>query len=120
MLRIYGTLSAKYSLRKKLANTVQDSVPQEYEETFQLGDEQQYIFDLIENSKRNFFITGRAGTGKSVLLRHFVRNTSKRVIVLAPTGVAAINIHGQTLHAFFAFDHSALDPSSVWINVETA
>lgn len=108
------------ALRKKLANTVQDSVPQEYEETFQLGDEQQYIFDLIENSKRNFFITGRAGTGKSVLLRHFVRNTSKRVIVLAPTGVAAINIHGQTLHSFFAFDHSALDPSSVWINVETA
>jgi len=92
----------------------------DFEDAFQLGDDQQYAFNLLEGTNKNLFITGRAGTGKSVLLRYFVRHTAKRVIVLAPTGVAAINVHGQTLHSFFAFDHSALDPKDVWINVETA
>jgi len=60
-------------------------------------------FDLIENSKRNIFITGKAGTGKSTLLKHFRDSTSKNIIVLAPTGVAAVNIKGQTIHSFFRF-----------------
>jgi len=108
------------ALKRKLTGTALNSHSQDYEEPLQLGDEQLSAFNLLENTKRNFFITGRAGTGKSVLLRHFVRHTSKKVIVLAPTGVAAINVHGQTLHSFFAFDHSVLDPNNVWINVETA
>ncbi len=49
------------------------------------------------------FITGKAGTGKSTLLNHFRKNTQKKVAVLAPTGVAALNVHGQTLHSFFGF-----------------
>ncbi|MBT3865281.1 AAA family ATPase [Candidatus Peregrinibacteria bacterium] len=56
---------------------------------------------LLENSTENLFITGNAGTGKSTLLEHFKKTTEKKVAVLAPTGVAALNIEGQTIHSFF-------------------
>ncbi|CAL7962054.1 ATP-dependent DNA helicase PIF1 [Gammaproteobacteria bacterium] len=60
-------------------------------------------FKLIENSKRNLLILGKAGTGKSTFL-HFCRDrTTKKMAVLAPTGVAAINIGGVTIHSFFGF-----------------
>ncbi len=60
-------------------------------------------YDLLENTTANIFITGEAGTGKSTLLQYFREHTSKRIVVLAPTGVAAINVHGQTIHSFFRF-----------------
>jgi ATP-dependent DNA helicase PIF1 len=59
--------------------------------------------DLIEKENRNLFITGRAGTGKSTLLRYLRTITGKRTVVLAPTGVSALNVHGQTIHSFFRF-----------------
>lgn len=59
--------------------------------------------DSMENSSRHVFITGKAGTGKSTLLQHFRDNTRKKVAVIAPTGVAALNINGQTIHSFFGF-----------------
>lgn len=59
--------------------------------------------DLMENTKRHLFITGRAGTGKSTLLDYFRKQTRKNVAVLAPTGVAAVNVRGQTIHSFFGF-----------------
>lgn len=49
------------------------------------------------------FITGRAGTGKSTLLKHFRETTKLAVPVLAPTGVAALNVDGETIHRFFHF-----------------
>lgn len=58
---------------------------------------------LMENSEDHVFITGKAGTGKSTLLRHFRSSTKKNIVVLAPTGVAAVNIQGQTIHSFFKF-----------------
>jgi hypothetical protein len=58
---------------------------------------------LLEKSNRNIFITGKAGTGKSTLLNYFRDHTSKNVAVLAPTGVAAVNVRGQTIHSFFGF-----------------
>ncbi|OGC03986.1 AAA family ATPase [candidate division WOR-1 bacterium RIFOXYA12_FULL_43_27] len=58
---------------------------------------------LIENTGKNVFITGKAGTGKSTLLDYFRNQTKKRVVVLAPTGVAAINVGGETIHSFFHF-----------------
>ncbi|MCX7943368.1 MAG: AAA family ATPase [Deltaproteobacteria bacterium] len=60
-------------------------------------------YKLMEKSKKNVIITGRAGTGKSTLIKYFIENTNKNVVVLAPTGVAAINIGGQTIHSFFKF-----------------
>ena len=66
-----------------------------------INDEFKSAFDIMENTKECLFITGKAGTGKSTLLRYFKANTGKKVIVLAPTGVAAINVGGQTIHSFF-------------------
>ena len=57
--------------------------------------------DAMENSSANILITGRAGTGKSTLLDHFRSVTGKQIAVLAPTGVAAVNVAGQTIHSFF-------------------
>ena len=54
-------------------------------------------------SNRNVFITGKAGTGKSTLLSYFRSHTGKKIVVLAPTGVAALNIQGETIHSFFGF-----------------
>lgn len=60
-------------------------------------------FDIMEYSYDNLFLTGRAGTGKSTLLSYFKEKTSKKIVVLAPTGVAALNVGGQTIHSFFRF-----------------
>ncbi len=60
-------------------------------------------FDLMEKTNKNIFLTGKAGTGKSTLLSYFRNKTKKNVVVLAPTGVAALNIKGQTIHSFFEF-----------------
>ncbi|HQS84268.1 MAG: AAA family ATPase [Alphaproteobacteria bacterium 16-39-46] len=62
--------------------------------------------DLMENTSQNIFITGRAGVGKSTLLTYFREQTKKKIAVLAPTGVAAINVQGQTIHSFFKFKPS--------------
>lgn len=58
---------------------------------------------LFEETGQHVFLTGRAGTGKSTLLQHFRDHTRKRLAVLAPTGVAAVNVKGQTIHSFFGF-----------------
>jgi ATP-dependent exoDNAse (exonuclease V) alpha subunit len=58
---------------------------------------------LFEATRQHVFLTGRAGTGKSTLLQHFRDTTRKRLAVLAPTGVAAVNVQGQTIHSFFGF-----------------
>lgn len=68
-----------------------------------LNPEFQKAYELMEKTDKNVFITGRAGTGKSTLLTYFRNNTKKKVVVLAPTGVAAINVRGQTIHSFFKF-----------------
>lgn len=67
----------------------------------QLSPEQQAVFDAIETTQQNLFITGRAGTGKSTLLNHLSENTSKQIVICAPTGVAALNVGGQTIHSLF-------------------
>lgn len=59
--------------------------------------------DLMEETSLNVFITGKAGTGKSTLLEFFRSSTKKKIVVLAPTGVAALNVKGQTIHSFFKF-----------------
>jgi len=66
-----------------------------------LSPEQQKILNLLENTSSHYFITGKAGTGKSVLLQFFKENSAKKVVVCAPTGVAALNVGGQTIHSLF-------------------
>lgn len=59
--------------------------------------------NLMERTHKNVFITGKAGTGKSTLLNYFSETSGKNIAVIAPTGVAAINVGGQTIHSFFGF-----------------
>lgn len=66
-----------------------------------LSEEQQELFQLIEDTGEHVFITGRAGTGKSTLLQHFAWHTKKQIAICAPTGVAALNVEGQTIHSLF-------------------
>jgi len=68
-----------------------------------LNDDFRHALDLLEQSNANIFLTGRAGTGKSTLLQLFRDTTKKKTVVVAPTGVAALNVRGQTIHSFFGF-----------------
>jgi len=70
-------------------------------EDVELTEEFTRIIDLLEHTDRCIFVTGRAGTGKSTLLRYFRAKTKKNIVVVAPTGIAAINVEGQTIHSFF-------------------
>jgi len=74
--------------------------------TIELNEQFRRALDLMERTSKNVFITGRAGTGKSTLLDYWRNTTEKRVAVLAPTGVAALNVKGQTIHSFFGFKPS--------------
>ena len=67
----------------------------------------------MEDAEDPLFITGRAGTGKSTLLSYFVKNTKKKVVVLAPTGIAALHVGGQTIHSFFGFPPRPLKKSEL-------
>lgn len=78
-----------------------------------LNDEFKNIVDQLERSNQNFFITGRAGTGKSTLLQLFRNTTRKKVAVLAPTGIAALNVKGQTLHSFFGLPPKMVTPKEL-------
>lgn len=60
-------------------------------------------FTTLEKTDTNLLITGKAGTGKSTFLEYFVNHTKKSCVVLAPTGVAALNVNGETIHSFFHF-----------------
>ena len=69
-----------------------------------LTDEFKYIIGKIENTTNNYFITGKAGTGKSTLLQYLFNSSKKKCVLVAPTGRSAINIGGQTIHSFFQLD----------------
>lgn len=71
------------------------------EPPLRLAPEQQAVYDTIETTREHIFVTGRAGTGKSTLLNHLADNTSKQLVICAPTGVAALNVGGQTIHSLF-------------------
>ena len=81
-----------------------------------LTDEFKYIINVLENSNSNVFISGKAGTGKSTLLKYFCKRTSKHYVLLAPTGVAALNIKGQTIHSFFKFPPKLLNKSDIKVD----
>ena len=72
--------------------------------------ELQQALQIIQYTRRSLFLTGKAGTGKSTFLRHICANTKKKHIILAPTGIAAINAGGSTLHSFFKLPFHPLLP----------
>jgi len=78
-----------------------------------LSEEQRRLFDYIESTENNVFVTGRAGTGKSTLLTYLIENTEKRIAVCAPTGVAALNVGGATIHSLFGFPFGILGKQDI-------
>ncbi|HMQ49513.1 MAG TPA: AAA family ATPase [Saprospiraceae bacterium] len=83
------------------------------QQPFELSKDFQYVLNLLEKEGKNVFITGRAGTGKSTLLQLFRQTTRKKIAVLAPTGVAALNVKGQTIHSFFRFPPKPLSRNEI-------
>ena len=75
--------------------------------------ELQAALQLVEHTNRSLFLTGKAGTGKSTFLRYICTQTKKKYVVLAPTGIAAINAGGSTLHSFFKLPFHPLLPDDV-------
>ncbi len=69
-------------------------------------------WDFVENTGRSIFLTGKAGTGKTTFLKTVVERSRKRSVVVAPTGVAAINAGGVTIHSFFQLPFSSYVPGS--------
>lgn len=79
----------------------------------EISPEFQHALDVIERQGQSVFITGKAGTGKSTFLHYLREATTKGTAILAPTGVAALNVGGQTIHSFFRFPPTLLDPHSI-------
>ncbi|MBQ2195723.1 MAG: AAA family ATPase, partial [Prevotella sp.] len=73
--------------------------------------ELQNALQIIQYTRHSLFLTGKAGTGKSTLLRYIASTTKKKNIILAPTGIAAINVGGSTLHSFFKLPFHPLLPN---------
>ena len=69
------------------------------------------VMEMVEKTNRSLFITGKAGTGKTTMLRNIVSRRFKKAIVVAPTGVAAINAEGVTIHSFFQLPIRPLAPT---------
>lgn len=74
--------------------------------------EQQMAYNLVEKTNCCLFITGRAGTGKTTFIRNIQESIHKNFLVLAPTGIAALNVGGQTMHSFFGFPLEVVVPET--------
>ena len=70
----------------------------------------QDAWGVLQRTHRSMFLTGKAGTGKSTFLKYIRANTKKKTIVLAPTGIAAVNVGGQTMHSFFKIPFKPMVP----------
>jgi ATP-dependent exoDNAse (exonuclease V) alpha subunit len=69
----------------------------------EINEQFERALQIMNETPKHLFVTGKAGTGKSTLLEYFREHTGKKIVVLAPTGVAALNVRGQTVHSFFRF-----------------
>lgn len=78
----------------------------------EMNQEARLAWNIIENTNANLFLTGKAGTGKTTFLKELREHSPKRMIVLAPTGIAAINAGGVTIHSFFQLPLSPYLPGT--------
>ncbi len=77
-----------------------------------ITDEMARALEIVQNTNESLYITGKAGTGKTTFLKYLVENISKRFIITAPTGVAAVNAGGITLHSFLNIPFGPLGPTA--------
>ncbi|KHD08068.2 hypothetical protein PN36_30405 [Candidatus Thiomargarita nelsonii] len=93
-------------------NFVEPPKPTKIIDGIEISGEFEQAVELM-NSGQNVFITGRAGTGKSTLLQYWQKQAEKKVVILAPTGIAALNVGGQTIHSFCGFPPRLFYPDSL-------
>lgn len=94
---IEDTVIESEKIEKKLDDILEDMI---------ITEEMQSVIDIIAKDEfKMIFLTGKAGTGKSVFLKYLKNKILKNAVFLAPTGIASINIGGQTIHSFFKFKH---------------
>jgi len=79
----------------------------------QTNSELELALNFIEKTDRNLFITGKAGTGKTTFLHQIKKESLKRMVIVAPTGVAAINAKGVTIHSFFQMPFGPILPNQI-------
>ena len=90
-------------------------------ETLRRTNPEQYnAYQMIANTHNSFFLTGKAGTGKTTFLKQIQKEISKNFLLLAPTGLAAINLGGQTIHSFFGFSSGLSSVFCSGMNMHTA
>lgn len=77
-----------------------------------LNREQQKAFELVKNTNSSLFITGKAGTGKTTFVKRIQEEINKTFLVLAPTGIAALKVGGQTIHSVFRFPFDVITPET--------
>lgn len=77
--------------------------------------EQHYAYEMIAKTSHSFFLTGKAGTGKTTFIRKVCKEVPKNFLLLAPTGLAAMNLGGQTIHSFFGFKFGVLGPGEIGV-----
>ena len=90
----------------------------EPEALYQANNELNQAWEIVEETGNNLFLTGRAGTGKTTFLKKFRERSDKRMVVLAPTGIAAINAQGTTLHSFFQLPFSPYLPGKGFVSAD--
>ncbi|SHG43921.1 UvrD-like helicase C-terminal domain-containing protein [Chryseolinea serpens] len=99
------------------------ALPELYKRDFKIPDGYenddvvQGLFNRIEQSNDSFFITGKAGTGKSTFIHYFSQATKKKIVKVAFTGIAAINVGGSTIHSLFRFPTKPLMPGDEEIKI---
>lgn len=126
-IKINGDNNESTKLHKQIENITtikKDSTKLNVTENFKynkeqeivLSKEQSEIFKKMEHTNENMFITGKAGTGKSYVLKYFKNKTQKKVLYTAPTGIAALNIEGVTLHSAFGYKNLTEDANIILSN----
>lgn len=101
---IFSQLHSKYSQKTSTFVGIMSFILDTSNKEFQNA------LELIERSNQSVFLTGKAGTGKSTFLKHLCDTTKKKHVILAPTGIAAINAGGATLHSFFKLPFRPIAP----------
>lgn len=108
MARKKKSTEKTYAVPEARVATAAEEAPAYATEAIDLDNaEFQALWRLVRDTRQSVFLTGKAGTGKSTFLRYIISHSSKQLAVLAPTGLAAINVRGQTIHSFF---HLPLQP----------
>jgi DNA replication protein DnaC len=79
--------------------------------TIEINAQFEHVLNFVNQTNQPIFLTGKAGTGKTTLLKYIRENTIKQMAVVAPTGVAAINAGGTTIHSFFQFPFTPFLPA---------